>query len=158
MDRKRIKTDGPVKFTVVPVGENLPALEDVTSVAVVAFDQQGQMLVVETQRGPDLPGGHMMLGETSFTQTARRETMEEGFAELDGLRIACLVHVDHYGAAPASYMVIMAGTVTALRSPRPGGDYMGRQMLPPQEFLAIYKGDRDFMAAILAHAEPSAHS
>ncbi|GAB5388910.1 MAG: hypothetical protein Alpg2KO_18780 [Alphaproteobacteria bacterium] len=158
MDRKRVNPDQPVTFDVVGPPFDLPDLEDVTSVAAICRDDDGQMLVVQTGRGPDLPGGHMEVGETRFEQTAKREALEEGLVDIDHLHVACLIRVTPSDpiasdrAEPTSWMVIMSGRVTHLHPEQPGGDFVGREFMTPEAFLQVYQGDQDLMAAILGHA------
>ncbi|HYD17384.1 MAG TPA: NUDIX domain-containing protein [Patescibacteria group bacterium] len=143
-----------VNFIFLPP-DTLPPIEKVTSVAVVPFTGNGEIVAALLHRGPDIPGGHMHKGETSFEETARREAMEEAFITLGPLKTALVIQSDFYGSAPEelTYMLVMTGIVTEFHDVIPDGETLGRKVMPVSDFLAAYTaGDPHFMAEIIEAA------
>ncbi len=145
-----------VTFTLLPSIRQIPPLEKVTSVAVVPFDEKGDIVVALLKRGPDLPGGHMQINENTFSETARREALEEAFITLSDLEIACIIQSDFYGNTEdkLTYMIIMAGIVDTFEPEEPNEDTSGRKIISIEAFLQEYSaGDKNFMKDILCRAQ-----
>ncbi len=90
-DRRRTDVADERAVTFVQLGPGfVPPFEQVTSVSVVPFADDGRMVAALLRRGVDLPGGHVQEGETSVEQVARREATEEAdIRTLTPLRIVC---------------------------------------------------------------------
>ena len=145
-----------VTFTLLDPASVLPPLKKVTSVAVVPFDQHGNIVAALLDRGPDLPGGHMQVGEQSFAETARREAREEAFVTLAKLDIACVIQSDHYGdtADKLTYMIIMTGMVDKFEAEKPDHETAGRKIMSPEDFIRDYTaGDKSLMRDIVTRAQ-----
>src|ERR1051326_868788 len=113
-DRRRtaIKPGQQVNFVFLEP-DTLPALEKITSVAVVPFTPEGRIVAAVLERGVDLPGGHMQETEQSIEETARREVMEEVGVTLKDLFVFKVIQSDYYGSAPddLTYMIALTAFV-----------------------------------------------
>lgn len=119
----------------------VPPFEAVTAVATVAFTEDGMIVAAEENRGPDLPGGHVMEGEESPEETARRESHEETGVKLGVVHFLRAIQSDRYGSAPEelTYMVIMAALVVE-HGPVPAG--MKKHVMTVEQFFAAHRGLR----------------
>lgn len=158
LDRKRtqIIKGKKVTFTLLDPVSYIPPLEKVTSVAVVPFDQDGNIVTALLKRGPDLPGGHMQVGEKDFSETARREALEEAFITLGKIEIACVIQSDYYGDTDdkLTYMIVMAGMIDKLEAEKPNKESAGRKVMSIEKFLQDYSaGDKNFMRDIVMQAQ-----
>ncbi len=154
--RTDVTKDDNFSFTILePNAKELP-MEKVTSVAVVPFDENGDIVVALLDRGPDLPGGHMHVGEKTFEETARRETREEAFITLGKLQTACVLQSDYYGTTDdkLTYVVIMTGMVDNFETVIPDEESMGREIMSVDKFINAYSaGDKKLMAEIVEKAQ-----
>lgn len=154
--RTQIIKGKQVTFTLLDPAAISPPLEKVTSVAVVPFDQDGRIVTALLDRGPDLPGGHMHVGEQRFEETARREALEEAFITLSRLEIACVIQSDYYGDTldKLTYMIIMAGIVDTFEPEKPNAESAGRKIMSVEDFnLSYTAGDKNFMHDIVLCAQ-----
>lgn len=163
LDKKRtdITKDDNFSFTILDPSTNNPPIDKVTSVAVVPFDKNGNIIAAILDRGPDLPGGHMHVGEKTFEETARRETREEAFITLKDLKTACILQSDYYGSTEdkLTYLVIMTGMVDKFETEIPNEESMGRKIMSVDEFLSEYSaGDKNLMRDIIKHAQTTLNS
>ncbi len=126
----------------------VPPFEAVTAVATVAFTEDGMIVAAEENRGPDLPGGHVMEGEESPEETARRESHEETGVKLGVVHFLRAIQSDRYGSAPEelTYMVIMAALVVE-HGPVPAG--MKKHVMTVEQFFAAHRGLRTEMVRSL---------
>src|SRR5919201_7164148 len=77
-DRRRTVVVRGQMGNIVPLGAAFrPAFDQVTSVGVVPFTDEGLIVAALLQRGVDLPGGHVQEGERTIEEVARREALEE---------------------------------------------------------------------------------
>jgi len=155
-DRRRTDVGDGHMVTFVQLGpEFAPPFEQVTSVSVVSFADDGRIVAALLRRGVDLPGGHVQEGEMSVEQVARREALEEGGIGLRDIRIALVIQSNYYGTAPEdlTYMVMVAARVDAYHQFVPNEESSGRVMLDSEEFLRRYTaGDTEAMRSIIAAA------
>ncbi len=158
-DRRRTDVGDGHMVTFVQLGpEFTPPFEQVTSVSVVPFADDGRIVAALLRRGVDLPGGHVQEGETSVEQVARREAMEEAGIVLRDIRTALVIQSDYYGIAPENltYMVMVAARIDAYHAFVPDEESNGRVMLDVEEFLRRYTaGDTEAMRRIIAAARTS---
>jgi 8-oxo-dGTP diphosphatase len=138
---------------------DLPAVDAVTSAAVVAVTDEGTLLLADLARGLDLPGGHAQRRDASPEHTVRRETWEEVRAELADLILVEVVESDYFGPDDLTYMLIYTARVLRLHPWTGGHESAGRVTLPPADFLARYQGSqpdlmRHFVTAALRVLPP----
>ncbi len=119
----------------------VPPFEQVTSVAVIPFTADGDMVATDDKRGKDLPGGHVAEGESSCEETAHRESLEEAGITLSRLRFLRAIESDLYGSQPdeLTYMVIMTAVVEAIVAEPVDGT---RHVMSVEEFRAEHKSLR----------------
>lgn len=119
----------------------VPPFEQVTSVAVIPFTADGDMVATEDKRGKDLPGGHVAEGENSCEETAVREALEEAGVTLRDLRFLRAIESDLYGSEPEelTYMVIMTAVVEAIVAEPIDGK---RHVMTLEEFKSEHKSLR----------------
>lgn len=156
-DRKRtvVVKGRVVNFVQIESGF-LPPLHKITSVAVVPFLPDGQMVAVTLSRGLDLPGGHVQKQDYSIEATARREAWEEAKVRLGEVRVARVIQSDYYGHTPAelTYMIIVVGAVIELGDFEASMEVSGREALSTENFIARYSaGDKNEMRKIIDAAK-----
>lgn len=136
-----------VTFTLIG-NDTEPDFKHVTSVAVVAFTNDGRIVAVDlVKRGIDLPGGHVEPGETSALQTLRREVMEEASMTIQDPILVEAIQSDYFDDRH-SYMLIYAAFVDELLEFTENHESIRRVILTKEELLAAYTaGD----TAILEH-------
>ncbi len=161
-DRRRTDVADGRAVTFVQLGPDfVPPFEQVTSVSVVPFADDGRSVAALLRRGVDLPGGHVQEGETSVEQVARREAMEEAGIGLRDIRVVLVIQSDYYGTAPEdlTYMVMVAARVDAYHKFAPNEESSGRVVLDGEEFLRRYTaGDTEAMRRITAAARTALDS
>lgn len=128
---------------------DLPNLDKITSAAVVAFDEDLNILTVNLKnRGIDLPGGHIDKKDLTIYDTVKREAREEAFVELaDDLKILAVIESDCYDHP--TYMVILMGKVKKLHSFTVNEETTSRKFMKPADFLQEYRHDKKLMKEIL---------
>jgi radical SAM superfamily enzyme YgiQ (UPF0313 family)/8-oxo-dGTP pyrophosphatase MutT (NUDIX family) len=130
----------------------LPPFEKITSVAVVVFNNQKNILTVNLrERGIDLPGGHVEKNDSDIFETAKREVREEACTELEENLMLCAIIESRY-TFPPTYMVVLAGKIKKLYPFRETNEVISRSFLKPQEFLERYRYDRRLMGRIVEKA------
>lgn len=141
-DRKRTELvkGRTVNFTYLPPHE-VRDFAKVTSVCVIPFTDDGQMVATIIDRGIDFPGGHVQEGETTLQQTADREAMEEACITLHPLKVVSYIESDFYGAEPdqLTYMVVTTARVKEILPFTANEEALGREILPPEAFLQRYQ-------------------
>jgi len=155
-DRRRTIVGVGQVVNFVPLSADfMPPFDKVTSVSVVPFTADGQIVAAILERGVDLPGGHVQEGERAFDEVARREAYEEAGITLRDVRVAQVIQSDYYGSAPddLTYMVQATAFVDAFADFIPTDESSGRVMLSIDEFLRRYiAGDTEMMRRIVAAA------
>jgi 8-oxo-dGTP diphosphatase len=155
-DRRRIVLEDGKSFNVRHLGNQVEVpFEKVTSVSVVPFTSAGSVVVTEQDRGLDLPGGHVKVGERSASETARRETREEAQLELGRLVLVDIMESDYLGDSPEdlTYMMVYTARVIAMEPWVPTSEASGREVLAPEEFARRYTaGNSAEMSRVVAAA------
>lgn len=82
--------------------DQLPPLPTITSALALAFDGERILMTKLSQRGWDIPGGHMEPGEMPET-AMRREVMEEAGALLTDVQLLGYQRIRLLGQVPAGY-------------------------------------------------------
>ena len=152
VDRKRTAVEPGQSCTFKFLGLSfIPPFEQVTSVSVVPFTEDGRIVCALLERGIDLPGGHVKENESDCEQTAHRETKEEAGITIKNLSMCAVIESDYYGseAEKLTYIVIYAATVASIDPFEPDLESFGREILDVPEFLARYSGNRVMMQKCL---------
>jgi 8-oxo-dGTP pyrophosphatase MutT (NUDIX family) len=134
----------------------LPAFEKITSVLVVPFTQDGLIVCALLDRGIDLPGGHVQIGEFTCEEAARREVMEEVGVSLGELKLVKVIQSDYYGSEveQLTYIVVMAGFVEDIFADDYIHESSGRSIIDVDEFISQYQaGNKDDMRRIVLDAK-----
>ena len=157
-----IQTGQKVNF--VDIGSSfLPTFEKITSVLVVPFTKDGLIVSALLDRGIDLPGGHVEVGEFTCEETGKREVMEEVGVTPGDLKLVKVIQSDYYGSQPEqlTYLVVMTGFVEDII---PNEVYdglclrihesMGRSIINIDEFISQYQaGKKNDMRRIVLDAK-----
>ena len=134
----------------------VPPFEQITSVAVVPFTDDGRIVAVDLiSRGIDIPGGHILESEKSIEETAKRESFEEACITLRNIKTATIIQSDYYGNSPEelAYMVITAAMVDKFEEFIPNQESTSRKIMSIDEFLSEYTaGDIEDMKRIVLSA------
>lgn len=127
----------------------MPSFDKITSVAVVAFDEYLNILIVNLQkRGVDIPGGHIERIDSTIYDTAKRETREEACAELeDDLKVSAVIESDYY--EQPTYMIVLTGKVKNLKEFKKTDEVIAREFVSPENFLKNYGYDKILMKEII---------
>ena len=144
-------------FTVYPAEAHakIPEPEQVSSVAVFAVNEQGELLVaVHVRRGTDIVGGHVDPGETVL-QALDREVDEEAGAVVRNPILIATVQVEPSGEKYAGkrMCIFAADNFTLNADWKPAPDVSDRGTMPLDKFLEQYVGDKKFMGELVALAK-----
>lgn len=156
-DRQKTIIQTGQKVTFVDLGNSfVPPFEKITSVLVVPFTQDGLIVCALLERGIDLPGGHVQIGEFTCEETARREVMEEVGVSLGKLKLVKVIQSDYYGSEPEqfTYIVVMTGFVEEILSDDYIHESLGRSMIDVEKFIFEYQaGNKEDMRRIVLDAQ-----
>jgi 8-oxo-dGTP pyrophosphatase MutT (NUDIX family) len=109
----------------------VPDFTQITSVAVIPFVDNGEIMVTRLKRGVDIPGGHVEPADADIAATASREAAEEAAIELARpLYVVGVISSDYKGPGPddVTYMLITTCRVSKIN-----------------EFTAEFAGQRDIL-------------
>ena len=136
----------------------LPPRELVTTAFVLAFSENKLLMTDLTDRGWDIPGGHVELGEIP-EETARREVFEETHATLGELHLLGYQHIRLLERPPAvykypypdSYQVFYWSQIERLDRFQPTAEAQGRDLFAPPEAetLSWIQANKDLYEAAL---------
>lgn len=136
------------QVTFTHIGTKLPDFRHVTSVSVIPFTKDGDIIAVRLRhRGLDLPGGHVEPDETAPEQTMNREAMEEACITLKNPVLAEVVESDYFDHP--SYMLLYGAFVDELHPFNTPDDEPsdGREIVSQGEFIRQYEaGSKELMA------------
>ncbi|OUL19481.1 NUDIX hydrolase [Nostoc sp. RF31YmG] len=156
-DRKKTIIQAGKNVNFIDLGNTcLPAFEKITSVLVVPFTQDGLIVCALLNRGIDLPGGHVQIGEFTCEETARREVVEEVGVSLGELKLVKVIQSDYYGSEPEqlTYLVVMTGFVENILSDDYIHESLGRSIIDIDEFISQYQaGNKEDMRRIVLDAK-----
>jgi 8-oxo-dGTP diphosphatase len=126
---------------------NMPPFQSVTSVSVVPFTKEGQIVAVRLRhRGLDIPGGHVEPGEITPEETMKRELMEEAGATVKHPVLVEVIESDFF--EHPSYMLLYGAFVDELHDFVTTEEEMseGREIVSPAEFIEQYEaGNKKLM-------------
>ncbi len=157
-DKRRTVLESGQKVNFVYLDSDfVPPLEKITSVSVVPFMENGNIVTtVLRSRGIDIPRGHVLKDEKNIEETARRESYEEAFITLKDIRIATVIQSDYYGSSDdeLTYMVITTAMVDKLEKFILNPEANDRKIMSTEEFLLNYTaGDIEGMRQIIMSAK-----
>jgi ADP-ribose pyrophosphatase YjhB (NUDIX family) len=118
---------------------DLPAKELLSSVFLFALDGS-KILAIINERGWDIPGGHIELGE-SPDEALIREVKEEGGAIFANPRLFAIVGSDDAGHYKDKVMLFYVTNEFTLGEFVPSHDAFGREVIEIEEFLRRYRSD-----------------
>jgi 8-oxo-dGTP diphosphatase len=129
--------------------DDIPDFNDVTSVSVIPFNQDGNIVAVRLRhRGIDFPGGHVEPGESSPREAMNREVMEEACMTIRRPVLIEVIKSDHF--ATPTYMLLYAAIVDELRPFVPSAEASERITLGRNEFIEQYEaGNKSLMSAAI---------
>jgi ADP-ribose pyrophosphatase YjhB (NUDIX family) len=130
-------------FVFLPIGTAIPDFKQVTSVSVVPFDDDGNIVAACLEhRGLDIPGGHVEPKHATCEDTARDETTEEICATLGELRLVGVIESTMLRNSKPTYMVIYTSRVASFEPLKfkKGEKSKGRKILIPEDFLRKHSG------------------
>ncbi len=140
------------EFFVKYVDENtvLPNKELLSAVFLVAL-QGSKILVIQNDRGWEVPGGHIEDGET-HTEALIREVQEEAGASFSNPKLLVIVESSNQGIYKEKVMLVYVTIDFILGEFTPSEDAFAREVIEIKEFLERYKGTIDF-AEIISRAQ-----
>jgi len=117
-----------------------PPLNLITSAFILAFQGDALLMPRSISRGWDLPGGHIDLGETPL-EAMHRETFEEAYAYVEGVRILAYQKIEILADKPAaykypypvSYQLFYWGKIMGLEPFQQNGEQDARKLFAPPE-------------------------
>lgn len=138
--------------TFTHLGIKTVPFEHVTSVSVIPFTKNGELVIVNLRhRGLDLPGGHVEPDEKMPEETARREVVEEACMTIRNLALVETIQSDFF--AEPSYMLLYAAYVDDLQEFIPSREASERLVVAPDAFIERYKaGDKVLMEQTITRA------
>ena len=129
--------------------------DQITSVGVVLFTTDKNLVAVELDRGLDIPGGHVQHQDNSILDTAKREALEEAYAIIKDVKLIQIIQSDYYGSKPdqLTYLVTVAAIVETLLPFEPNKESRSRHVSSPRKFIERYEaGPSDGMRKVIAKA------
>lgn len=139
-------TEASLRFA--PLGDMVDSEEALRSAAITAVFAVAingdRVLAVRNERGWDIPGGHVEPNETAAV-AFHRELYEEAAAKVQSAIPVGTIARPH----ATQYMLVFAARGVTLGSFAPTGDALDRAMLPDDELLNRYYGDRKLLKQVL---------
>jgi len=131
------------RVQVLETGTALPADESVSAVFLLALSGDS-ILAVRNERGWDIPGGHVELGETPASALSR-EVLEEAAATFAWANSLAVISV------PEGTQVMLFYTTTAfeLSTFKATADAFDRALLPIETLLNLYEGPADVLELLI---------
>lgn len=106
-----------------------------------------RILAIRNERGWDIPGGHVEPGESTLDALKRELAEEAGASVKRTLPIGTL-------AVPGAdkVMLFFAADGIVLEAFVPANDALGREVIPVDELISRYYGDRNLMRDLIDKA------
>lgn len=121
-------------------------IDGVSAVFMIAFEGD-RMLAIQNERGWDIPGGFVEVGE-SVEEALRRELVEEGGASVSRQMPLAILGKPN----AAKVMLLYAGTGVTLGQFVPKPDAFDRRLMDSEELIARYYGDRELLRKMIEAA------
>lgn len=143
----------PIVFTIHPALEtaSLPSVSEVSSVALIALNQHGEILVTHhKERGWDILGGHVENGE-SIIEALQREVLEEAGATFGKATLIATIASDatEEKYRGKSMLIFVTNDFQLTEQWRPSDDVSDRAIISADEMLKGYHGDKGGMIELL---------
>lgn len=121
--------------------------DKVTSVWVVPFTEDGEIVVAHLDRWWDIMGGHVQEWEMDFIETAKREAMEEGCVTIKEISLALVIESDYFWSSPheLTYMLCYHAMVDELLPFESSHESFARKVVGIEEFLKGYRGNKELV-------------
>jgi 8-oxo-dGTP pyrophosphatase MutT (NUDIX family) len=132
-----------VEFVENPDFEQLP--EKITAAFAFVMNDDKSLLVMQNERGWDIPGGHME-GDESVVQAAHREVLEEACVEIDDVAPFAVIKND------STAMAIFTARPQKINTfiPDPTDPTSNRRFMNAIEFTKAYSGgDKKTMGILI---------
>jgi 8-oxo-dGTP diphosphatase len=135
----------------------VPDFTQITSVAVIPFVDNGEIMVTRLKRGVDIPGGHVEPADADIAATASREAAEEAAIELARpLYVVGVISSDYKGPGPddVTYMLITTCRVSKINEFTAEFESLGREQTTLDTFLKQYvAGAHNVMSELIRRAK-----
>jgi 8-oxo-dGTP pyrophosphatase MutT (NUDIX family) len=157
-DKRRIPSSKATSSNFQLIDISTPInFEQITTVIVFPFTDDGKLVTVSLKRGLDIPGGHVQTHETSIEAVARRETLEEAAATLGEIHICGIIQSDYFGTEPdkLSYIIAVTAFIAQIHPFTPNYEASARLIITPEAFLQEYPiiANHKIMANLVCHAQ-----
>ncbi|OGK18551.1 hypothetical protein A3D80_01150 [Candidatus Roizmanbacteria bacterium RIFCSPHIGHO2_02_FULL_40_13b] len=113
----------------------------ISAVFGIFFDKEGKILIIENERGIDIPGGHVELGDTDEYSAMKREAWEEAGAEIKNLILLGNVNT-HSGSYRGKCMAFFTGDLIKYTS----------KTMNETEFLVRYSQNKTLLRKFINKA------
>jgi len=144
-------------ITAHPLGlKFVPPLNQTITAHCIPVTDDGRIVAADvTNRGVDIPGGHIDEGETA-EEAMRRETHEETFVTVEKPVLIDVWQLssndEHIGLAERPYLLLYAAKVKSIEDFVANDEVSRRLMLTPNEFISEYFGDKKQAEKMLTQA------
>lgn len=116
-----------------------------------------ELIVIQLERGIDIPGGHVEPFDADIAATAKREAAEEAAIELgEPVYVIGIITSDYKGSAPGDimYMLITVGRVAKINRFMAKFESVNRVQMTPDAFLRKYQaGSQAMMDELMSRAK-----
>lgn len=121
--------------------KNLPSRDKVTSVLVVPFLDEDNIVVTINQRWLDIPWGHLEKIDSTFEDGAHREVMEETWVEIEDIKHIWTLESDYFWNTEdkLTYILIYSAKVKKVHEYNWNMECSGRKIMSYEDFLSSYK-------------------
>ncbi len=135
------------KIKIIKSAEQILSRNNVSAVFLVAFSD-GKVLAVRNERGWDIPGGHLEKNET-LSGGLKRETLEEAGANFENAEAFASLSFEN----SKKVMLFFVASSCNLGVFIPSEDALDRELLPIDELLQRYYGNKKILATLLQEAQ-----
>ena len=138
---------GKVIAKIINSNEEIPSINQISAVFMIAFDGKN-ILAIKNERGWDIPGGHLNLGENLLTGL-RREIKEESGAEFTKAIPYAVLTTE----GVRKKMLFYTTRSFKLGHLDYSEDVLGRDVITKERLINLYYGDKKLLKFLLDEAE-----
>ena len=119
----------------------LPYRNKVTSILVIPFVDEENIVLTINPRWIDIPWGHLEPMDITFEDCAYRETLEESWAEIQDLEYLWALESDYFWDSQdkLTYILVYSAKVNKLNEYNGNMECSGRKIMSYEDFLSVYK-------------------